>query len=177
VIAHGRGRKLQTRMAESHRWSLLDRHAVAWARRRFPTGGPDVAALRDCLSASFTGFSLMPPHKGGSRAWLFAGEGLAGILRACECLHLPPDAVYWDVPLLLVGHLVASKAAANGDPVERPRDPADIRLQLRLSNLRHAAGVLDPWQIEHPERHDLSAVQKSANPALVDLHALLKDEK
>lgn len=178
VCDHARARKLQTTFDQRHRWTLLDESAASWGRRSFPTlGGPDARKMRELISLSFAGFSLIPEDRSGGRLWLFAGEGLAGVLHSCRCLNLPPDRVLWEIPLTTVGHLVASSRHANGEPVARQRDPADVRRQLKLTREREAAGVLHPWQIERPDVHSLSKEQVEARPELETIHRFLMEAR
>jgi hypothetical protein len=170
--------KRPTIISKPAEWSMLDHEASRWAEKTFrPSCVPDVAKLCKVLTDSFNGFNLLPGNQSAGRVWLFAGEGIASTIRTCRHLNLPWTSVVWDVPLLLVGHLVAAQAAANGDPVSRPRDPSDIRRQLRLANEREAAGMLHPWQIADPEGNEPSKTQLAANPKLRRLHKILVAEK
>ena len=161
-------------MAHPRTWEWLDHEAVRWSVKAFkPSHAPDLLKLCGVLSGCMTGFDMLPGGPGGGSLWLFAGEGLARVLRSCECLHLPPERVIWDVPMLLVGHLVAQSRHATGDSVSRPKDPADVRLQLRLCREREAAGSLHPWQIERPDVYRITPAQKAIRPDLEILHNLI----
>jgi hypothetical protein len=175
---HAREVKRPTTIANPAEWSLLDHEASRWAAKTFKQSKvPDVAKLCKVLTDSFNGFSLLPGGQSAGRVWLFAGEGIASTIRTCRPLNLPYERVLWNVPLLLVGHLVSAQSAAGGDPVARPRDPEDIRRQLRLAKEREAAGMLHPWQIADPEGNDPSKEQLAANPRLKRLHKILVAER
>ena len=108
---------------------------------------PEVS--RYLLESPWTGFEMIP---GGSRtatAFLFDGVALGALaLLGSSCAGVSAEAALWEVPLTLLGHLAAANAKANGkEGVSRPKDPDDIRRQLKLARERAERGEVQPWQI------------------------------
>lgn len=126
----------------------------AAARRALRDGGGDLIERRRevisfLLDAPWTGFEMIPGAERSATQFLFDGVmiGSAALLGG-KTGGLPPLAAIWETPLTLLGHLAAANARANGvEGVGRPKDPDDIRRQLKLARERAERGEPQPWQI------------------------------
>ena len=99
--------------------------------------------------------------------YLFGAETIAAVSMVSGVLNIPYTEVIWNVPLCLVGHIAACEAKRNGvKSVTRPKDDADVRLQLKLANERESKGELHPWQTFEPENYPLLAKQIKARPEI-----------
>jgi hypothetical protein len=86
-----------------------------WAALRWASGATDghlltPGMLAPAFEAAFAGWRMIPAqgHGGGSE-YLFGPESIAGVLLLAEPLHATPEALLWNVPLCLLGHLAALK--------------------------------------------------------------------
>jgi len=154
--------------------NALDRHAANLACQMQTATMADHARLRRWYAAAFAGYQMIPPSNEPSGLWLFGGPTLgSSVAHAGECLGVTWDELLWSTPLCLLGFTVAALAKSNGAKgVSRPKDPTDIKRQLRLANEREAAGQLHPWQEREPELYPLTTEQKK-HPAAIARHALL----
>jgi hypothetical protein len=145
-------------------WSPLDKSAVLWAMSHVSNASPLSAAdFAPIFAAAFAGFGLIPDAATTGRERLFGPESVAAILVLLEGLGIDRADATWRLPLCLVGHIAAVRAQGNGTKgVGRPKDPADVRLQLRLAAEREARGELHPWQVAEPDKWPLTDKQREA---------------
>jgi hypothetical protein len=140
--------------------------------------------LQSMLELSFAGYSMIPSCDDGSTSdshpYVYSADTLAAVVATIGAdMGVSWDALLWDTPCAVIGHVAAQKARQNGKKgVARPKDPADIKLQLRLANERIERGELHPWQVEHPlhygkqghesceEEHRLYDLQQDAMKAM-----------
>lgn len=132
----------------------------AAAQTAMEDGGPELvdrlAEVAEWLLVSpFTGYEMIPGGTRSATQFLFDGVILGSIaMLGGKYAGLTPMATLWEVPLTLLGHIAQVTARANGvQGVGRPKDPDDIRLQLKLAGERDARGEPHPWQIDDPEHY------------------------
>lgn len=133
--------------------------------------------LRHFHETPFNGFGMIK-KKGSpsSEPWWYGATALAALVNgAGNSAGYDADGAIWDLPLVLAGHIVAAKAASMDElAVGRPKNEADIKIQLDAAIKRELAGELHPWQIDLPEDYEPSECQKKARPAVVEEHAAMK---
>ena len=141
----------------------------AWAEQGRPDSGELVANARlfaersgakeedwrqfdRMLEVSTSGFAMLPGEGGNSSANLYGLDTFASVIAGVgPLLGLRWDEVMWGTPMAVIGHVCAQMAKQNGAKgVARPKDPGDIREQLRLYRKRREAGTLHPWQEKEP---------------------------
>ena len=132
------------------------------------------------LDGCFAGYAMIPTM-GDSTAGLYVYglDTLACVVAGVgHVMGIPWDVLIWDTPMVVVGH-VAAQVARNGGKkgVSRPKDQADITRQLALCKEREDAGLLHPWEEDHPlmygarpnltqaEHHRLAELQIAARAA------------
>jgi hypothetical protein len=101
--------------------SSLDKKISAFAKQ-FKLKDTDLTYVQEMLHRSSLGFKMIP-GKGGSEM-IYGAETIAGMSYQCsQKLNISADAVIWETPLTLIGHIVALSAIENGTKnVERPHD-------------------------------------------------------
>lgn len=156
-------------------WCILDEVVEEWANKTLTKEvlGEDVRdEIISQLPLCYTGYETMPKSDGTTGPWLFAGEAFGAI---CSTAPADSDALIWDTPMTLHGHMTAHRAACNGvKGVARPKDEDDIKEQLRLANEREKKGELHPWQIEDPLAFPLTSVQCEFPATIARFEELLK---
>lgn len=116
----------------------------------------DFAKLREWLDVGFAGFGMIPGGSGGGEC-LFGMDSFAAIVAAIGSdMGYTYDALLWDVPLCMLGHVAAQKSKQNGAKgIERPKDQEHMREQFAEAQRRFEAGLLYEWQEREPWRYDL----------------------
>lgn len=74
---------------------------------------------------AMAGFEMLPDNNDGSQSGKrYDAEWLSSIMGAVSssCPAMTRDGILWEMPLVLVGHLVAATARANGEKTSRPID-------------------------------------------------------
>ena len=149
-------------------WLFWDRKVALFADKinAGKLGIDDIVAFRKFLTVdTFAGYEMIPDSGGSFMPYLFGAETIAGIAMMSEKLNCTYDQVIWDVPLCLIGQMTAVEAKRNGiKGISRPKDDADVKLQLKLAREREEKGQLHPWQIEFPEIYPLTEKQKKIRP-------------
>ena len=118
--------------------------------------GDDFLKLRSWLEIGFAG-SNMIPGGGGSGEFVFGMDSFGAMVAAVGSdMGSTADELMWDVPLCLVGHVIAQKSKQNGAKgVARPKDIQHFREQMAECERRKEAGLLYEWQEKEPWRYDL----------------------
>jgi hypothetical protein len=141
-------------------WCELDEAVIRWASSQPFDILSDEGFLVDVaeqVALSHTGYETIPATGESSGQYLFAGEAFGSMIGQ-SLAH--SDALIWETPMTLHGHVAARRAKANGEKgVGRPKDPEDIKLQLKLANEREARGELHEWQELEPLAFPLSSEQ------------------
>lgn len=117
------------------------------------TAAAKLGDLYHHLNLAFSGYAMIPKAGGGGGGkYLFGLDAFAGVVATVgPMLQTTPDALMWDTPLCLIGHLVAAENRRQGAKgIKRPKDPEDVKLQLALAKDRAKRGVLHPWQEQEP---------------------------
>jgi hypothetical protein len=137
----------------------LNESVIKWAND-LPSEVTDASCMfkvAEQLALCYTGYETIPSSGDASGQYLFAGESF-GAICASGVEHA--ETMIWHTPMTLHGHVTASRAnAAGAKGVGRPKDPDDIKLQLKLANEREARGELHEWQEKQPLAFPLSAEQ------------------
>lgn len=123
------------------------------SRRCLIAAGEELAVrlaevVKFLLDAPFTGFAMLPGQSRTATPFIFDGVALGNLaLLGGHYAATPPEKTLWETPLTLLGHLAAANAKAQGTQgVGRPKDPDDIRRQLKLARERAERGEPQPWE-------------------------------
>lgn len=150
IFSRGREACGWVRAFVDDRPEALDREA----RKALAAGGSELIdrlpEVTGFLSVSpWTGFEMLPRMATDPKAFLFDGQTLGALaLLAGKQAGVSPEAAFWETPLALLGHVAAAAAKANGtEGIGRPKDPGDIKKQLKLARERAERGEPQPWLI------------------------------
>jgi hypothetical protein len=130
--------------------------AVTWAGVNNITDAEEIVRLCRWFTVSFSGFNMIPAGGGGGEQ-IFGMDSFGAIVAAIGGdLGLGYDALLWDVPMTVIGHVVAQKSKQNGAKgIARPKDTVHMREQLDETARREEAGLLYEWQEKEPWSYDL----------------------
>lgn len=161
-------------VAKPATWTPWDRMVMDFWAEISPVFEPKVMSEFSTfmMGVTFDGYEMLPPSPSNAK-FIFGAEAIAGcVLRGGRNVF---EAV-WRMPLCLSGHMAAIEARSNGvKGVSRPKDPTDVRDQLKAAAEREAKGELHPWQIAEPDFYALEPAQAKARPeAKKEFNALLK---
>jgi hypothetical protein len=155
----------------------LNETVIQWATN-LPDGvvePENMIEIASQLQICYSGYETIPASGGGGGPWIFAGEAFG---RICGDSVEHADTLIWHTPMVLHGHVVAQKCAASGNKdIGRPKDPDDIKLQLKLANEREERGELHEWQELDPMAFPLSAAQCKHPNLVARYEALIESKK
>lgn len=157
----------------------IDRLAAEWLTKRpeLPAALPTI--VRRLIAPVSTGFAMLP--RGGdndSSEWWFGSEFLGTMVAAGCSLGLGNwREVTWDVPLTLLGHVVAADTKRRGRKgVCRKEDAEKMDELVEKWVAMEAAGELLPWQVAEPQKYPPTEVQIAARPeVMADYERLLAE--
>lgn len=166
---------------DTKKWHKLDHKVIDWAEHETFIGirGKETIEeyterISECFvelskwfELAFTGFEMIPPGQGGG-THVFGAESMGAIIAGVgEKLNVGYAEILWDIPLTIIGHIIAQTAKANGaEGISRPKDKEDIVRQIKNAKEIVHSGQLLPWQIDQPEYHGLSPWQEKYFPHL-----------
>jgi len=159
-------------------FALIDKHVINFAAMHKLDDDPDgPAKLWEQYEIAFNGFNRIPKAAGASETHLFGAGGMANVLALARGTITNWREAIWDMPLCLVGYMAAQRALENGvTGVGVPKDPADIKKQLKEARDRDETGKLHPWQREKPDIYPLYSYQIKLNPNAKDEYDRLKKD-
>lgn len=159
----------------------FDRKVRKWAKKITWIEDPQSwMEVREWFAYSWNGYDMFPKTGGGTDFSWYGGVSLGGMISAIGSeFGVRYDELIWDIPLCLIGHSIAQKAAQNGHKhIGRPYDEDDIKLQLELAQKRELRGELHPWQIDDPLGRCLTEEQKvNGGQKLINKFTRLQKDK
>ena len=111
----------------------------------------DYDRLGAWLMLGFAGFGMIPGTEGGAE-YIFGMDQFAGMVAAVGGeLNVGYLALMNDVPLTVIGHVVAQKSRqAGAKGVSRPKDKRHMKEMFEVARKCEEEGRLFPWQEAEP---------------------------
>lgn len=122
-----------------------------------------MSKIKDTIDQAFTGFDMLPQTGSGGGAFLFGADALAGMaVSACKNLGQTYKEIFWDVPLSLIGHVVAINAVQNGAKgIGRRKDTQHLLSIFKKCKQWDSEKKMYPWQWLEPNVYKLEFYQDS----------------
>lgn len=112
----------------------------------------DFVNLHHMLCNSFAGFAMIPGNDCKNFGYLYGADTIGYIVSTIGSeASMSYEQVIWDIPLILAGFMIVSKAKMNGaSNIERPVNHEDAKQKTIECRDRDRQGLLHPWQEKYP---------------------------